>query len=169
MYLLSELVLLDELFELLGQLHVLLPQLGVVGAMLFHLHLNITQGHLEVQHSLFPLLLVLPRPLSVFLLSGNRSENERRSTKILKGNLCCQQMTSYQQRSTVLWTAQMSTLTGYSSSEALSKMNQMRVKLYWLQIYVLKILACHLLSLDNNTLLLCCCQAKLLMTPVAVG
>lgn len=70
-YLLTELVLLDELLQLLGQLHVLLPQLGVVGAVLFHLHLNVAQGHLEVQHGLLPLLLVLPGPLGVFLLSGD--------------------------------------------------------------------------------------------------
>lgn len=69
-YLLSELILLNELFEFLGQLHVLLSQLGIVGAVLLHLHLNIAQGHLEVQHGLLPLLLVLPGPLGILLLSG---------------------------------------------------------------------------------------------------
>lgn len=72
-YLLSKLVLLNELFELLGQFHVLLPQLGVVGAMLFHLHLNVAQGHLEVEHGLLPLLFVLPGPLGIFLLLGDMS------------------------------------------------------------------------------------------------
>lgn len=84
-YLLSELILLNKLFELLSQLHVLLPQLGVVGAMLFHLHFDIAQGHLEVQHGLLSLLLILPGALGVFLLSGDRrSGNERRSTRTLR-------------------------------------------------------------------------------------
>jgi len=84
-YLLSQLVLLDELLELLGQLHVLLPQLGVVGAVLLHLHLNVAQGHLEVQHGLLPLLLVLPGPLAVFLLrwGGAGDEGARESTSTL--------------------------------------------------------------------------------------
>lgn len=69
-YLLPQLVLLDELLELLGQLHVLLPQLGVVRAVLLHLHLDVAQGHLEVQHGLLSLLLVLTGPLAVFLLGG---------------------------------------------------------------------------------------------------
>lgn len=79
-HLLSELILLNELFQLLGQLHVFLPQFGVVGTVLLHLHLNITQGHLEVQHGLLPLLLILPGPLGILLLASDRCGNMKGST-----------------------------------------------------------------------------------------
>lgn len=72
-YLLSELILLYEFFELFCQFHVLLPQLHIVRAVLFHLHFNIIQGHLKVEHGLLPLLIILPTPLCIFILSHNRS------------------------------------------------------------------------------------------------
>lgn len=67
-HLLPELVLLDELLEFLGQLHVLLAQLAVVRVVLLHLSLNLIERHLKVQSRLLAPLLVFPEPLSILLL-----------------------------------------------------------------------------------------------------
>lgn len=45
---LPQLILLNELLEFLSQLHVLLPQLGVVVIVLLHLHFDLIQSHLKV-------------------------------------------------------------------------------------------------------------------------
>lgn len=67
-HLLPQLILLNELLELLSQLHVLLPQLGVVGIVLLHLCFDLIECHLEMKRGLLAPLLVFPEPLGVLLL-----------------------------------------------------------------------------------------------------
>lgn len=73
-YLFPQLVLVDDAFQLLRQLWVLLAELHVPLALLLDLSLDFTQCALEMISYFFPLLLFLPCPLNCFLLLLNGRE-----------------------------------------------------------------------------------------------
>lgn len=73
-YLFPQLVLVDDAFQLLRQLRVLLAELHVPLALLLDLSLDFTQRALEMISYFFPLLLFLPCPLNCFLLLLNGRE-----------------------------------------------------------------------------------------------
>ena len=84
-HLFTELVLLVELVELVGQHGVLLPQAGVPLVVLLHLRLDVLQCHLEVGRHLLPLLLLQTRPLHpLFLVIEWVSRQARRAPILTK-------------------------------------------------------------------------------------
>jgi len=81
--LLSQLVLLVELLQFLGQLGVLVAEAGVPLVVLLHLSLDVVQRHLEVGGHLLPLLLLQARPLRALLLRDGR--RRRAATRLERG------------------------------------------------------------------------------------
>lgn len=71
-HLFPQLILVNDAFQLLCQLCVLLAELHVPLALLLDLSLDFTQRALEMISNFFPLLIFLPCPLNRFLLLNGR-------------------------------------------------------------------------------------------------
>lgn len=78
-HLLPQLVLVNDAFQLLCQLRVLLAELHVPLALLLDLCLDFTQCALEMISYFFPLLIFLPCPLNCFLLLLHGREGRHES------------------------------------------------------------------------------------------